>query len=133
MDLFTGTWRANLAKSQRHSNHMFQNATLRFDVSGDTVSLTHMGVNREGNQESGTTTLHADGKEHTVSPQAPGVVVTTKWVGSHILETAAMKDGKVVGQGRYEVSGDGNTLTATVSGIDASGASFEQVIVFDRE
>jgi hypothetical protein len=133
MNLFTGTWRANLAKSQRHSNHMFHSAGLHFDVSGDTVTLTHTGVNRDGNQESGTTTLHADGKEHPVSPQTPGVVVVTKWVGAHTLETAAMKDGEVVGQGTYEVSGDGRTLTAKVRGVDGSGAPFEQVIVFDRE
>ena len=133
MNLFTGTWKANLAKSQRHPNHMFHSATLRFDVSGDTVTLTHGGVNRDGKQESGTTTLHADGKEHAVSPQAPGVVVVTKWVGAHTLETAAMRDGQLVGQGSYEVSGDGKTLTAKVRGVDESGAAFEQVIVFDRE
>jgi hypothetical protein len=31
------------------------------------------------------------------------------------------------------VSPDGKTLTAKLKGIDASGAEFEQVIVFDRE
>ena len=133
MDLFTGTWRANLSKSQRHPNHMFQSATLRFAVSGDTVTLTQAGVNEAGHQEFGTTTLHADGKEHAVSPEAPGVVVVTKWVGSRILETAAKKDGEVIGHGTYEVSDDGQTLTAKVRGIDGSGAPFEQVIVFDRE
>jgi hypothetical protein len=133
MNLFNGTWRANLAKSQRHPNHMFHSATLRFDVSGDTVTLTHAGVNGDGKQESGTTTLQADGREHAVSPQAPGVVVVTQWVGAHALETSAMKDGRVVGQGRYEVSGDGRTLTAKVLGVDGSGAPFEQLIVFDRE
>ncbi|MBA3769975.1 MAG: hypothetical protein H0X08_05685 [Blastocatellia bacterium] len=133
MNLFTGTWRANLAKSQRHSNHMFHSATLRFDVSGDTVTLTHNGINRDGKPESGTTTLHPDGKEHAISPQAPGVVIVTKWVGAHTLETTAMRDGQVVGQGSYEVSGDGKTLTAKVRGVDESGAPFEQVIVFDRE
>jgi hypothetical protein len=38
-----------------------------------------------------------------------------------------------VGEGSYEVSPDGTTLTATVSGTDASGGRFEQVIVFDRK
>jgi hypothetical protein len=31
------------------------------------------------------------------------------------------------------VSEDGVTLTATISGIDGQGASFEQMIVFDRD
>ena|SRR5438270_9995129 len=133
MDLFTGTWRANLSKSRRHANHRFESATLRFDVSGDTVTLAQAGVNAAGHQESGTTTLRSDGKEHAVSPEAPDIVVITKWVGSRILETTAKKGGEVIGQGTYEVSDDDKMLTATVRGVDASGAEFEQVIVFDRE
>jgi hypothetical protein len=39
----------------------------------------------------------------------------------------------VIGEGRYEVSSDGKTLTSKVKGTDAKGRQFEQVIVFDRE
>ncbi len=59
-----------------------------------------------------------------------------RWLGSHVLETIAKKDGQVVGQGTYEVSADGKTLT--VSSKDASEnaqgwqSEFEQVIVLDR-
>ena len=86
-----------------------------------------------GRQETGTTTLYPDGQEHPASEQAPGIVVVTSWVGSHILDTLAKKDGQVIGQGTYEVSSDGNTLTAKVRGTDANGALFEQVIVFERD
>ena len=132
MNPFAGTWVANIEKSRRHANHQFQSATLTFGVSGDVVSLTHAGVNMSGRQESGTTVLHADGQARPVSPQAPGVVVVAKWTGTHVLETEARKDGRVVGGGSYAVSSDGTTLTATVAGTDAAGAPFEQVIVFDR-
>jgi hypothetical protein len=43
-----------------------------------------------------------------------------------------MKDGVALGRGTYEVDEEGRTLTATVSGVDASGKPFDQVIVFDR-
>jgi len=129
---FVGNWTANLSKSKRHPNHQFQSATLQFAVVGDTVTLTHGGVNASGQQESGTMTFEADAKEHPVSV-APGVVAVARWVGSHVLESVAKKDGQTVGRGTYEVSADGKTLTATVAGIDASGADFEQVIVFDRK
>ena len=132
MNAFVGTWIANTEKSRRHANHQFQSATLSFEVAGDVVSLTHGGVNMAGKHESGTTVLRADGLEHEVSPQAPGVVVATRWVGPHVLETVARKDGHVVGSGTYHVSGDDRTLTATVAGTDGAGAPFEQVIVFDR-
>jgi len=86
-----------------------------------------------GKSESGMTVLHEDGDEHGVSPQAPGVVAVTKWVGTHVLATEARKDGRPVGSATYAVSEDGRTLTATVGGIDAAGKEFDQVIVFDRE
>ena len=131
MNPFVGTWTANIEKSHRHANHQFGSATLRFEVSGDAVSLVHAGVNAAGKSESGTTMLRADGQDHPVSPLAPGVVVATRWVGTNVLETVAKKDGQVVGHGKYEVSPDGAMLTATVAGTDAAGKPFEQVIVFD--
>ena len=127
-----GTWKANLAKSQRHENHLFESLTMRFEVSDDAVLLTYTGVNMGGKQESSTRKLHPDGKEYPVA-EAPGVVVVTKWVGSRILESVARRDGKLLGQSTYEVSSDGKTLTAKIKGIDASGREFEQVIVFDRQ
>jgi hypothetical protein len=133
MSILAGKWIANIDKSRRHANHQFHRATLAIDVSGDVVTLTHGGINAAGKQESGTTVLHADGQPHEVSPLAPGVVVTTRWRGAHLLETIASKDGQVVGDGTYEVSSDGATLTATVAGTDAAGARFEQVILFDRD
>ena len=132
MNPLLGTWVANLEKSRRHANHQFQSATLTIDVSGDIVSLTHAGVNMAGKPESGTTVLQANGYEHAVSPQAPGVVAVTKWVGTHELATEARKDGRSVGSATYAVSDDGMTLTTTIAGIDAAGKAFDQVIVFDR-
>lgn len=132
MKLFAGTWIANIEKSRRHANHQFHSATLSFVISGDEVTLTHAGVNASGKQESGKTVLRADGHEHEVSPLAPGVVAATRWRGAHVLETVARKDGQVVGEGTYEVSNDGKTLTATIAGTDGAGARFEQVVVFDR-
>jgi hypothetical protein len=128
---FDGTWIANIGKSQRHANHQFHSATLRFEVSGNTVTLIHGGINAAGNEEAGRSVLEADGCEYEV-PQAPGVVVVTRWVGPRVLESEGRMNGRTAGKGTYEVSDDGATLTATVAGIDASGAPFEQVIVFDR-
>ena len=132
MESFLGTWTANLEKSRRHANHQFQSATLTFDISGDVVSITHAGVNMAGKAESGTTVVQADGIERAVSPQAPGVLAVTRWLGTSTLATEATKDGRPVGSATYTVSDDGRTLTATVAGIDASGRAFDQMIVFDR-
>ena len=129
---FSGTWVANIAKSKRHPNHQFQSATMEFVVVGNTVTLTHGGVNAGGHQESGTVVLQADGKEHPI-PEAPGVTVVTRWIGPRVLHTIGKTAGEQVGEQTYEVSADGTTLTATVSGVDASGTRFDQIIVFDRK
>jgi len=105
---------------------------MKFDVTGEVVSLAYAGTNAAGKQESSRIVLHADGLEHPL-PEAQDVLVLSRWQGTHRIETQARKGENVLGRGSYEVSSDGNVLTATVSGIDASGASFEQVIVFDRQ
>ena len=128
-----GTWKANLEKSRRDPNHLFDSLTLKFAVSGDTVTLVYSGINMSGEEESATTTLQADGRERPVSEQAPGVMLVTRWVSANMLETVTTKDGESVGRGTYEVSADGKTLTATVSGTDAGGRRFENVVVADRE
>lgn len=130
-NLFIGTWTANIEKSRRHVNHQFQSATLTFEMTGESISMTHAGVNMAGKHESGTPVLQPDGREHPI-PQAPGVLVVTRWAGTHELETEGLKDGRSVGKATYTVSEDGQTLTATVAGTDGAGAQFEQVIVFDR-
>jgi hypothetical protein len=50
-----------------------------------------------------------------------------------MLQTIGKSAGTQVGEQIYEVSTDGKTLTAKVSGVDASGTRFDQVIVFDRK
>lgn len=103
---FIGKWTANIAKSSRHANHQFQSATMTFEMTGESVSMTHAGVNMAGKHESGTSVLQPDGQEHPI-PQAPGVVVVTRWVGTHVLETEGLKDGQSVGKGTSAVSEDG--------------------------
>lgn len=66
-------------------------------------------------------------------PGQAGVTVVTRWIGPRLLHSIAKSAGAQVGEQSYEVSTDGMTLTAKLSGVDASGKRFEQVIVFDRK
>jgi hypothetical protein len=127
-----GTWRANLAKSHRDPNHQFQSLELVFAMKEGTVQMTFSGSNMAGEPESGKAEFHPDGKEHAVEG-APGVVQITAWESPNVLYSRGLKDGKVVGEVRYEVSDDGATMTERIRGIDAQGAEFEHVLVFDRE
>ncbi len=105
---------------------------MTFDVTETAVAMKYSGVNAGGNEESSALDFYPDGKEHPVSPQAPGVMMVCHWEGAHRLNTEARNGDVVLGRGSYEVSADGRVLTAALSGVDASGTAFEQVIVFDR-
>ncbi len=130
MHPLNGTWVASLEKSRRHPNHKFRELTMRFEIAGHAVTLTYEGVNAAGQKEASTQALTADGQPNPV-PQAPGfTAISTLSAGS--LESIGLKDGAVLGRSTYAVSPDGTTMTATVSGIDAAGKEFDQVIVFDR-
>jgi hypothetical protein len=116
-----GTWIANVSRSKRHAENPFRSATLHFEVSGDTVTISDAVVDASGHQERGRNTIEADGIER---PTGSGYLLTAKWRGSNILETAATKDGLQVGWGTYEVSADGKTMTISAE---------EQVIMLDRQ
>ena len=104
------TWNANIEKSRRHKNHLFQRASMTFTVDGQTVVLSYDGINMSGKQESSTQTLQADGVEYPI-PQAPGVVSQCTLVGDRGLETLGKRTGDIIGRGLYEVSADGATMT----------------------
>src|SRR5262245_20635826 len=129
-DPLAGSWKANIEKSQRDPNHQFSEATMRFDVKPDGITLNVSGINKAGHPESSTVVFHPDGKAYPVA-EAPGITAISTRT-ERKLESVGMKDGVELARSVYEVSADGATLTATVKGVDASGKPFAQVIVFDR-
>jgi hypothetical protein len=132
VDPFVGTWIADISRSRRHPNHLFRSATLRFELSGEAVVITHSDVDMAGQTESASTTVYPDGKVHPFSAETPDAVMVAERVSPNLLNAAAMQEGEVIGTGTYEISDGGTTLTATMRGTDAQGEPFEEVIVFDR-
>jgi hypothetical protein len=130
MHPLAGNWIANIAKSQRHPNHLFARASMRFEISGSAVRISYEGINASGQHEASSQMLLADAAPHG-HPQAPGLFVIST-LGPRTLESIAKKDDAVLGHGSYCVSESGEMMTATMLGIDGSGEAFEQVIVFDR-
>jgi hypothetical protein len=131
MHPLNGTWQANIAKSTRHPNHLFASASMSFTVNNQDVRFSYQGINASGKEEKSEQMLLADGLPHP-HPLAPEIVVTTS-LGPRGVVSSAAKDGTRMGHATYDVSEDGHTMTATVSGIDGSGKPFAQVIVFDRQ
>jgi hypothetical protein len=122
---FAGTWKANLAKSQRHPANQFRSVTLQLSLRGNVVTIAQSLVGESGEEERNRTALHVDGREH-VSDDRPGFSVVASWRGSHVLHVIASKDGEVVAMGTYEVSADGRELSIT-------DAARDMHIVLERE
>jgi hypothetical protein len=125
---FVGTWTINFSKSQLHPSYQIKDSTLSIAVAGADVTLTSDVVLGSGQQQKAAETFHTDGRERS-GTHTPGVVLLARWLGSHKLETRAKKDGQEIAVGTYEVSPDGKTLTARMSGT----AALEMVVVFERK
>ncbi|OFV90866.1 MAG: hypothetical protein A3G76_05020 [Acidobacteria bacterium RIFCSPLOWO2_12_FULL_65_11] len=130
MHPLAGMWTANRSKSRRGLNPRFHSATMRVEVSGDTMRITDSGVNTSGQHQEQTQMVVCNGEAHPV-PGAPGLVAIGA-LGPRGLEWVAKRGRAVMSRSTYDVSDDGRTMTATVSGIDAHGRLFHQVLVFDR-
>ena len=119
---FAGTWMANVSRSRQHPLNPFRSATMHFDVRGDDITITDIVIDESGRAERGENTIRADGIEH-YSPRGNGYSLTAAWRGPFVLETLGKHEGRVIGQGRYEVAADGTTMTISAD---------QQLIVLDR-
>jgi hypothetical protein len=117
---FVGMWIANVSKSTADPEHPFRRAMLRFDVSGDSVTITDVVVDASDREEKNKNVIHADGRSRE---QAHGYVIIARWLSAHRLECVVTKNSQPAGRVTYEVSADRKTLTLSTD---------KQVAVFDR-
>jgi hypothetical protein len=74
-----------------------------------------------------------DGKPHPVTGVPDYDASTYKIVNDSTVEMSRMKDGKAVQTVSRVLSGDGKTLTFTVTGVNASGQQINNVAVYDKQ
>lgn len=117
---FAGTWRADVSRSNRHPENLFQQATLEFSVAGDTVTIVHDAIDGSGRPDRGTNTLSCDGVERS---NEHGYRMTARWDGAHRIEIMSTFAGLDQRLAAYEVSADAGTLLIT---------ALQQRLVFDR-
>ena len=138
-DLFEGTWKANVERSEWDPKHTPEQACLRFEVTETGYLLVAYGVKDGQAVAERPTRIVADGKRRPVvdlnGRPIPGVPPGAMAVGSrpdrYTLEGRVEVDGKSLGAGTYRVSEDGKTLTVTNEGVGLKGP-FKVVAVFDR-
>lgn len=133
-DPFIGTWKLNPARSSFDPNHRPTEATMRWTLLSDgSYEMRATGTGEKGEHvEEKPQILIPDGKPHPV-PNFAGLSSITTRPNPHTIEAAARReDGTVAGEGRYVVSGDGATLSATTAGLDSQLRRFEMRTEWDR-
>jgi hypothetical protein len=124
---FVGSWSADLSHSRLDPKLPIKGADVTISVTGNVITLANSVVMPSGEMIQERETLRADGTETAATnPLTTGVVHVANWVGSHVLALITRKGNQNLALITYEVSTDGQTLTARTSGL------VEQVIRFKR-
>ena len=121
---FVGSWSADLSQSRLDPKLPLKGADITIGVTGNVITLESSLVMPSGETIQERETLRADGTETAAT--TPGVVHVANWVGSHVLALITKKGNQNLALITYQVSTDGQTLTARTSGL------IEQVVIFKR-
>lgn len=122
---FAGSWSADLSQSRLDPKLPIKEADITIGVTGNVITLASSIVMASGKTIQERETLRADGTE-TAATQTTGLVHVANWVGSHVFALITKKGNQNIALITYEVSTDGQTLTARTSGL------IEQVVIFKR-
>jgi hypothetical protein len=139
-DMFSGTWKMNVAKSKINSQPAPKSFTrTNTPVDGGLKSVTN-GVNADGKKIHSETTVKFDGKDYPVvatldgKPDATGAdMVSAKKVDDYTLEVTGKKMGMVLGVTKVVVSKDGKTITATTTGKDSKGVTVTDTVIDEKQ
>ena len=131
-DPFGGDWKLNPKKSQFDANHRPSSASMHWERTSEGYRMTAEGTMGDGKVcKERPATFILDGVEHD-SPDQPGFSEVSTRLAHNLIEVESKRSGSIIGKASYVVSGNGTTLTASVSGIGPHERSFQTVTVWDR-
>lgn len=134
-DVFTGTWKLNVAKSKFAAGTEVKEATVVVAEQGANLAVTGTGTAGDGKPISVKYTIPAKGGvvSYTEGAPASGATVTTKRVNASTIDSTSSLNGKEVGSTHAVVSANGKALTRIVKGVDAQGKPFQNTEVYERQ
>jgi len=127
----TGTWKLNAEKSKLHNP--VQNYLMKIELTGpNTYRCVFDAVNASGVKQHVEVIRITDGKEHPVE----GVnepAGRTQIVSHDMTKIVQKTNGKIIGEIDVKFSADGKTRTVTQTGTDASGKSWKDLLVWEKQ
>jgi hypothetical protein len=132
-DLFTGTWKLNLAKSKYAAGQGPQSATATVKGEGGTHAVNAQMQTAEGQPIEFSYVAKDDGTPAPVTGSPVFDMISARKINDHTVERRLMKAGKTVGQDRVTVSSDGTMLTLTGSGQTPKGVKTRFTAVYEKQ
>ena len=131
-DMFSGTWKLNVAKSKYNPGPGPKSTTTVMKMEGDWMTAKGEGVDAAGKATSSNNRYKYDGKEYPYkTAQVDGTISVKKTDDFHAESTT--KGGKANVTTKTEISKDGKTRTQTSTGTNAEGKATNNVVVWDKQ
>ena len=132
-DPVVGTWKLDTAKSKFTPGPAPKSQTRTYAETAQGTAMTFTGVAANGSSMSGQSTFKYDGKDYKITGSADYDTLSLKRLNGSTVRADLKKGGKVVGTTIRSLSGHGKVLTLASKGTGATGAAFDNVMVFDKQ
>ena len=139
-DMFSGTWKVNVAKSKYSPANLTPKSIsiTKIEAVQNGIKLVTDGVDSQGRKTHSEYTAKFDGKDVPVKSTIDGKpspdqdAVAWKMIDDYTYENTAKLKGQALTTTRVVLSRDGKTRTNTVSGKNAQGQTVNNTVVFDK-
>jgi hypothetical protein len=131
-----GTWKANVAKCKyTPAPWPVKSLTVMREAAPGGVKVTNTGMRTDGSAINASYTTKYNGSSSEVTGEGSpydGISVKQRDANTFTYEAKNSKT-KYRASGRIVISGDGKTMTATASGVDADGKPMTLKLVYDKQ
>ena len=131
-DPIVGTWKLNVAKSKFSPGQELKSSTRVYSEADGVYTLDQKRVGTDGKEVS-YKVQYSDGKDMKQAAGGPMDTTHAKKIDANTWEFELKKDGKVVGRVHRVVSADGKTLTVHNTGMQVTGGTGDETLVFDKQ
>ncbi|HEY0799473.1 MAG TPA: hypothetical protein VGD54_01415 [Steroidobacteraceae bacterium] len=131
-DPIVGTWKLDVAKSKFSTGAAPSSGTRVYKEANGLYTLDQKLTGADG-KETSNRVQYRDGKDVKQAAGAAADTTLAKKIDANTWDFDLKKDGKVVGHVHRVVSADGKTLTIHNTGMQLSGVTGDETLVFDRQ
>jgi hypothetical protein len=133
MNLWTGTWKQNIAKSSYSPGPPPQTEQIvRLDIVNGLLQVTESGSDAQGRPTRNVYVVNFDGGEHTVDA-AQGLTRSYRWVGERKFEAVNRVKRDETTMMEFALAADRKTYTVTITGITAQGQLVHHIVLYEKQ